>query len=411
MKITGIRVIVTCPGRNYVLVKVLTNEGLYGLGDATLNGREMAVVEVIREYLEPWLVGQNPDNIEDIWQQIFRGTYWRGGPVLMTALSGIDMALWDIKGKRAGLPVYSLLGGRSREKVRTYLHAFGSNFKETLECCQQRIKQECTALRVSVDISHPSGKFIMPQPRLEGALFNEGVKSFQQGKKPTEGRWDSSLYLRKIPQFIAFLRKNLGEEVDLIYDIHERISPIQAVQLAKELEPYKLFFFVFSLRPEHNDSLRLLRSQTSIPIAVGELYFTKWDCLPLIKEQLVDFVRVDLSHCGGITEGRKIAAMAEPYYINMAFHGPSDLSPIGHAANVHLDLSIPNFGIQEFALPSWNSIKEVFIGGPEYKDGYLFAPDKPGLGVDINEKAAKKYRYKRAYIPTLRQLDGSVQDW
>jgi len=384
LKITDVKTIVTCPRRNYVIVKILTDEGTYGLGDATLNGRELAVAEALRKHIAPLLIGKNPDRIEDIWQYIFRGTYWRGGPVLMTALSGVDMALWDIKGKRAGLPVYSLLGGKTREKVRVYMHVHGKDFEEALEKCRGLIKTGCTALRVSVDM-----------PDLP------------------PGRWEPKRYLAILPKFISYLRDNLGDDVDLLHDVHERVNPIQACQLARELEPYKMFFLEDPVRPEYKETFRLIRQHTSIPLAMGELYFTKWDCLPLITEQLIDFIRVDLVHVGGITEAKKIAAIAEPYYVETAFHGPGDISPIAHAANVHVDMSIPNFGIQEFVdlEKTFPQIKEVFKGGPEYKNGHVTVKEEPGLGVDIDEDAAEKYPYKQSFLPTLRRLDGSVTDW
>jgi len=384
VKISDVKTIVTCPGRNYVLVKIVTDEGLYGVGDATLNGRELAVATALEEHIGSLIIGKDSDRIEDIWQHIFRGTYWRGGPVLMTALAGIDMALWDLKGKRAGLPVYSLLGGKTREKVRVYMHPHGRTFDEVLASCRKVMEIGCTALRVSVDVP---------------------------GLPP--GMWDPKPYLATTPKLMAYLRENLGDEVDLLHDVHERLNPVQACQLAKDLEPYKLFFLEDPLRPEHKESFRLLRRHTSTPLAMGELYFSKWDCLPLITEQLVDFIRVDISHVGGITEARKIAAIAEPYYVDTAFHGPGDISPIAHAANVHVDISIPNFGIQEYVFleRAFPEVKKVFSGGPEYRDGYIIAPEKPGLGVDVDEEAAKAYEYKRAYLPTLRRLDGSVTDW
>lgn len=384
LKITEVKTIVTCPGRNYVLVKIVTDEGIYGVGDATLNGRELAVAEALREHIGPWLIGKNSDNIEDIWQEIFRGTYWRGGPVLMTALSAVDMALWDLKGKRAGLPVYSLLGGRARNKVRVYMHVHGGNFEEVLEKCRRLLREGCSALRVSVNVQD------LPK-----------------------GVWEPRSYLTVLPRLMAYLRENLGEKVDLLHDVHERLSPGQACQLARTLEPYKLFFLEDPVRPEHKESLRLIRQHTSTLLAAGEHYFTKWDCLPLIAEQLIDFIRVDLCHVGGITEGRKIAVLAEPYYVKTAFHGPSDISPVGHAANVHLDTATPNFGIQEYVkletvLPQ---TKEVFKGGPVYNAGYVTVPEKPGLGVDIDEEAAERFPYRRRYLPALRHTDGSVADW
>jgi len=381
LKVTEVRTIVTCPGRNFVLVKILTDEGLYGVGDATLNGRELAVAEALREHIGPWLIEKEAERIEDIWQELFRGTYWRGGPVLMTALAGVDLALWDVKGKKAGMPLYELFGGRTRDKVRVYMHPHGRTFEETLESCKRVVRMGCTALRASVDI-----------PGL------------------AENQWEPAPYLRTTPRLFKYLREQLGDEVDFLHDVHERINPVQACQLAKDLEPIRMFFLEDPLRPEHKESFRLLRAHTSTPIAMGELYHDIWECLPLVTEQLVDFLRVDICHFGGITHARKLAAIAEPYYIDMAFHGPGDISPIVHAANVHIDTSIPNFGIQEWVFHG-AEVKKVVTGGPEYKDGYLTAPNVSGLGCDINEEEAARYPYKRDYLPTLRRLDGSFTDW
>lgn len=399
MKIEEVKVIVTCPGRNYVLVKIVTGKGIYGVGEATLNGRELAVAKVLQEYIGPYLIGKDPNNIEDIWQELFRGTYWRDGPVLMTALSGVDMALWDIKGKIANLPVYSLLGGKTRNKVRTYLHCSGESFEETLKNCKKAMENGCTALRVTTGT-----------PGYLGAEASaEDMKKLMKSEKITK-LWEPAPYMQMLPKLLKYLRQELGEEIDLIIDVHSRLNPIQACKLVKDIENYKLFFIEDPIRPEFKDGLRLLRSHTTVPIAVGEHYFTKWNCLSLISEHLIDFLRIDVSHAGGITESKKMAAIAEAYSIDMAFHGPLDMSPIGHAANVHLDMSIPNFGIQEWVFHD-PKVHEVFRGGPEYHSGYLTVPDEPGLGVDIDEKAAKKYKYKRGYLPTLRREDGSVWEW
>jgi mannonate dehydratase len=406
LKIIRVKVIVTCPGRNYVLVKIETDEpGLYGVGDATLNGRELAVAAALTEHLAPLLVGRDPDQIEDTWQYIFRGTYWRGGPVLMTALAGIDMALWDIKGKRAGLPVYSLLGGKCREGALCYTHAAGDTFKDVEEDVRGFIEKGFKVIRVQVAIPGSVGTY--------GAGVGMGAQapiSARGESLPSIERWEPSPYLQTIPRLFEHLRDTLGEEIELFHDVHERLSPIEAARLAKELEPYHLLFLEDPLRPEHKESFRLIRQHSTMPLAMGELFNTKWDCLPLISEQLIDYIRCDLAHIGGITEARKIATIAECYYIRTAWHGPGDISPIAHAANVHLDLAIPNFGVQEMVrFPE--TVREVISGGPVFKDGFLSVDETPGLGCDIDESKAAKYQYERAYLPVVRRFDGSVHDW
>lgn len=442
MRITEVRVIVTCPGRNYVLVKIMTDEpGLYGVGDATLNGRELSVATALQEHLAPLLIGRDPDRIEDVWQMIFRGTYWRGGPVLMTALAGIDLALWDIKGKRAGLPVYSLLGGKTREGALAYTHAGGRDFLEVEDDVRAKMAQGFKVIRAQVAIPGTVGtygvggakeaqyaKWNFPEteqileanPKLD--LKEQGPGNRQAKANPTPDTrtptpalpavetWEPSPYLRTIPRLFAHLRDKIGEEIELFHDVHERLTPIQAARLARELEPFHLFFLEDPLRPEHKESFRLIRQHSTIPLAMGELFHTKWDCLPLISEQLIDFIRCDIGHIGGITEARKIAALAECYYVQTAWHGPGDIAPPTHAANVHLDIAIPNFGVQEMVSFS-EQVQEVLPGGPTYADGYLHVSDAPGLGTDINESAAAKYPYERAYLPMTRRADGSVHDW
>ena len=403
MKITNCRVIVTCPGRNYVLLKIETDEpGLYGVGDATLNGRELSVASALQDHLFPLLIGRDPDRIEDIWQSLFRGTYWRGGPVLMTALAGIDLALWDIKGKRAGLPLYSLLGGKTREGALAYTHVGGSDFDQVEAGVRAALVRGFKVVRVQVAIPGNHGTYGTQTQDPKTGAVEEGL--------PEVETWEPAPYLRTIPRLFAHLRATVGEEVELIHDVHERLNPIQAARLAKELEQYHLFFLEDPLRPEHKESFRTVRAASTTPLAMGELFHTRWDCLPLISEQLIDYIRCDLGHCGGVTEARKIAVLAETFHIQTAWHGPGDIAPITHSANVHLDVAIPNFGIQEMVFFP-DSVHEVIPGAPVYRDGALWPNEAPGLGCDINEAAAAKYPYKRAYLPTTRRADGSVHDW
>lgn len=415
MRITAVRVIVTCPTRNYVFVKIMTDEpGLYGVGDATLNGRELAVASALRDHIAPLLIGRDPDRIEDIWQYLFRGSYWRGGPIQMTALAGIDLALWDIKGKRAGLPLYSLLGGRTRDGALAYSHAGGREFSEVLEDVCRLREMGFKVIRVQCAVPQAIGTYGVGGAA-EAASANWGAADGgplgDGGPMPhVERNWEPTNYLRVIPKMFAYLRERLGDEVELFHDVHERLSPIQAARLAKELEPFHLFFLEDPLRPEHKESFRLVRHHSTTPIAMGELFHTKYECLPLITEQLIDYIRCDLGHIGGITEARKIAAIAEPYQVLTAWHGPGDIGPATHAANVHLDCAIPNFGVQEMVFFP-EAVHEVMPGAPQFQDGYLLPSEQPGLGVDLNEEAAAKYPYERAYLPTVRRADGSVHDW
>ena len=408
LKITDVRVIVTCPDRNYVLVKILTSEpGLYGVGDATLNGRELAVATALEKHLAPLLVGRDPEAIEDTWQYLYRGPYWRGGPVQMTALAGVDLALWDIKGKRAGMPVYQLLGGRTRLGALCYTHASGGDFTEVEDAARRAIERGFKCVRAQVAI-----------PGLEGTYGTGARKKSeevagrvpQQADLPQTELFEPGPYLRTVPKLFAHLRSALGEEVELLHDVHEKLVPVEAARFAKELEPYQLFFLEDPLRPEYKESFRLIRQHSTTPLAMGELFNSLWDCVPLIKEQLIDFIRCDLGHIGGITNARKVAALAEAFQVKTAWHGPGDIAPPTHAANVHVDISIPNFGVQEMVFFP-DIAREVMPGGPEFKDGYMTVNDTPGLGTDVNEELAKKYPYKRAYLPTARRRDGSVQDW
>ncbi|MCS6775388.1 MAG: D-galactonate dehydratase family protein [Chloroherpetonaceae bacterium] len=408
MKITEVRTIVTCPGRNYVIVKIVTDEpGLYGVGDATLNGRELAVATILQEYFAPLLIGRDPDRIEDIWQTLYRGFYWKGGPDAMTALSGIDMALWDIKGKRAGMPVYALLGGKTREGVLAYTHAGGRDFVEVEDAVRQCVEQGFKVVRAQVAVPGGAGTY-GAGGRMEAAsatwIHGDG------GPMPAIERWEPSPYLRVVPNLFAHLRATVGPEVELLHDVHERLTPIQAARLARELEPFHLFFLEDPLRPENREGFRIIRQHSTTPLAMGELFHTRYECLPLLTEQLIDFIRCDLGHSGGITEARKIAAVAECYQVQTAWHGPGDIAPPTHAANVHLDLALPNFGVQEMVFFP-EIVQEVLPGAPVFRDGYLEVADMPGLGVDVNEDLAAKYPYQRAYLPMVRRADGSVHDW
>jgi len=401
LKITDVKVILTAPDHiRLVVVKVMTSEpGLYGLGCATFTQRPLAVASAIEDYLKPFVIGRDADRIEDIWQAAYVSSYWRSGPVLNNAMSGIDEALWDIKGKRANMPLYQLLGGKSREAVPVYVHPSGKDFNEVEERARAYLEQGYRYLRVQVAI---------PGLSTYGSRSGAVMPALDPQQRHT---WEPTPYVRTVPKLLEHLRVNLGDEVELLHDVHERIPPIQGVWLAKAVEPYRLFFLEDLFAPEDNDYFRMVRAQCSTPIAMGELFVNQAEYVPLIRERLIDFIRVHISDIGGLSMARKLAAFCEFMGVRTAWHGPGDVSPVGHAANMHLDLAVPNFGIQELALFPERT-REVFPGCPEVRDGCLWANDKPGLGIDINEELAAKYpfpehEYNGAWAE-IRRLDGTV---
>jgi len=394
LTIRDVKTILTAPsGIRLVVVKVETSEpGVYGLGCATFTQRHLAVRSAVDDFLKPFLIGKDPSNIEDIWKTSWVNSYWRNGPTLNNALSGVDMALWDIKGKIAGMPVYQLLGGKCREAAAVYRHADGAEPTEVEENVRSLIEQGCQYIRCQM------GGYGGVSPRrrsAENAL--PGVY------------FDPESYARSVPRLFEHLRSTLGYDIELLHDIHERVAPIEAVRMAKELEPYRLFFLEDPLPPEQIEWFGMLRQQSATPIAMGELFTHSAEWMPLITNRLIDFIRCHISAIGGITPARKLAATCEAFGIRTAWHGPGDVSPVGHAANVHLDISCPNFGIQEWSGFS-EAERDVFPGCPEVRNGYVYVSDKPGLGVDIDENLAAKYPCPEGYPDwTLtRNPDGSA---
>lgn len=375
IKIRKIRTILTAPaGINLIVVKVETNEPeLYGLGCATFAYREKAVQCMVDEYLGPLLEGRDVSDIEDLWQLMNNNAYWRNGPTANNAISGVDMALWDIKGKVAGMPLYDLLGGKSRHGVAVYRHADGHTLEEIAENVQKYMEQNVRHIRIQWGgYGGRANELNKPCGAAEGVYYC-----------PDQ-------YVRNTHKLFDYIRGKMGFDFELLHDCHERIAPIEAVRLAKELEPYRLFFLEDVLSPEQGQWLEMLRRQSCTPIALGELYNNpkEWDYL--IANRLIDFIRVHISQIGGITPARKLAIFCEHFGVRTAWHGPGDVSPVGHAANVHLDLNCHNFGIQEWCGID-DTLHEVFPGSPILKDGYVYANSKPGLGIDINESLAAKY--------------------
>ncbi len=376
--IRDIKVFVTAPrGINLVVVKVETSEPeLFGYGCATFCWRAKAVVTAVEEYLKPMFVGKSVHNIEDIWQSMMGSSYWRNGPVLNNAMSGVDEALWDIKGKLANMPLYSLLGGKSREGVALYRHADGS--------CWEEVKERIAAFR-----EEGYGHI-----RCHMGLYGGNLSGRQEMNKPANAPggayYDPKAYMRSVVNLMEQVRGEFGWELEIMHDVHERLTPIDTLALAKELEPYRLFFLEDSVRPDQVAYLRYLREQTSVPLAIGELFTNPLEWKTIIANQWIDYIRVHLSDIGGLTPAIKLAHFADAYQVRTAFHGPNDLSPIGMTAQMHLDLVISNFGIQEY-MGINEAESEVFPGCPEIRRGYAYVSDVPGIGVGFDEKAAAKY--------------------
>jgi len=381
LKITNVETILTAPaGIRLVVVKVSTSEpGLYGLGCATFTQRARVVQTAVDEYLKPFLIGKDPTRIEDVWQSSFVSSYWRNGPVLNNAISGVDIALWDILGKRAGLPVYELLGGKARDAVDTYRHASGGSVQEVEDRVRQFMEQGYRHVRAQVSVSDLSTYGTRRAGDDADLPDNQRVET-----------WEPGPYVRLIPQLFEYLRTVIGDDVELLHDVHERVPPILAMKLVKDLEPYRLFFLEDPFSPEDIGYFRHLRQQTSTPLAMGELFNNPHEWTSLVSERLIDFIRVHISQVGGLTYARKMAAMCEFFGVRTAWHGPGDVSPVGHAANVHLDLAISNFGVQE-ARDFTQAEQDVFPGCPELRNGYYWANDKPGFGIDLDEELAAKF--------------------
>jgi mannonate dehydratase len=405
MKISDAQVIVTSPGRNFVTLKVATDDGITGLGDATLNGRELAVASYLRDHVVPLLIGRDPHRIEDTWQYLYKGGYWRRGPVTMAAIAAVDVALWDIKGKVAGLPVYQLLGGAARDGVLTYCHASGRDLPELFDSVEQHLALGYRAVRIQTAV-----------PGL-GPIYGVGTSTASgryepavRGGMPVEETWDSRAYLRHVPGVFEKVRERFGPELPLLHDVHHRLTPVQAARLGKDLEPYDLFWLEDVTPAEDQDALRLVRQHTTTPLAIGEVFNSVWDCEQLITERLIDYIRTAVVHAGGISHLRRIFGLAEVYGVKSGSHGPNDVSPVTVAAATHLDLAIPNFGIQEYMRHA-PAVDEVFPHAYAFRDGYLHPGEEPGLGVSIDETLAARYPYEPAYLPVNRTADGSMHDW
>lgn len=373
--IQAIKVITTQPtSQRLVIVKVITSEpGLYGLGCATFTQRYAAVVAALEKHLIPFAIGRDVSRIEEFYRMAAVHSYWRNGPVLNNAISGIDQALWDIKGKLANMPVYELLGGKCREAAACYAHADGRDPQEIEESVRKYMAEGYHHIRVQA-----------------GGYGGRGAQDRKPEGSPPGAYYDPKHYMRAALEAIDHVRSAVGIEVEILHDIHERLAPIDAVQFAKDVEQFKLFFLEDALAPEDNVWFERIRQQCATPLAMGELYNNPVEWQYPVENRLIDFIRMHVSQMGGITPARAVALFANMYGVRTAWHGPGDTSPVGHAANLHLDLWAPNFGIQEWCRFS-EVFYEIFPGLPEVRGGYMYPNDKPGLGIDINEELAAKY--------------------
>lgn len=401
MKIIEAKVIVCCPGRNFVTLKITTDEGVIGWGDATLNGRELSVASYLQDHVCPLLIGRDPQKIEDTWQYLYRGAYWRRGPVTMSAIAAVDMALWDIKGKLANMPVYQLLGGASREAVMVYTHANGKDISETLDSYGKYMEKGFKAIRVQCGV--PGVKSVYGVSK--GGAYEPATKGW-----PEEQVWSTEKYLDFVPKLFEAVRAKYGFDIHMLHDVHHRLTPIEAARLGKSIEDYRLFWMEDPTPAENQEAFRLIRQHTVTPIAVGEVMNTIWDCKDLIEEQLIDYIRMTITHSGGITHLKRIADLAALYQVRTGSHGPSDLSPVCMSAALHFDLAIPNFGLQEYMGYHAETL-DVFKVSYTFKDGLMHPGDNPGLGIEFDEEQAKKYPYEPAYLPVARLEDGTLWNW
>ena len=412
MSIEHIDVTVTSPGRNFVTAVVTTSDGIVGLGDGTLNGRELAVVSYLREHVAPTLIGRDESQIESTWQYLYRSPYWRRGPVTMAAVAAIDMALWDIAAKKAGEPLYKLLGGASRTGLLTYAHASGTTIDSLHDAIRGYVDQGFQAVRIQSGVPG-LGQIYGVHDAAPGGKYEyepAGRAASGAAMRPTEETWDTAAYLRHLPTVFAAVREEFGPELRLLHDGHHRMSPIEAAKLAKSLERYDPFWLEDATPGEDQTVLRLVRQHSVTPLAIGEVFNSVHDYQTLITERLIDYVRSSATHAGGITGLRQIMNFAAIYGIRSGFHGPTDVSPVGMAANLHLGLAIHNFGIQEY-MPHSETTLSVFRTSYRFADGLLHPGEAPGLGVELDGEAAAEHEYVPAYLPVNRLRDGTVHDW
>jgi mannonate dehydratase len=408
MKITGAKVFVGGPGKNYVTLKIMTDADVYGLGDATLNNRETLPAAYLQDYLIPNLIGMDPRQSEDIWQFFYRGAYFRRGPIAMAALGAIDMALWDIKGKLANMPLYQLFGGKSRDGAMVYAHATGADLPDLMESVAAYVDQGYKAVRVQCGIPDmPTAGYAVPD---EKGKQGDYITDFS-GIIPKTEIWDTDRYMRYMPQALADIRDRFGRDLKILHDVHHRLLPREAAEFAKAVEPVGLYWLEDPTPAEDQDALRMIRQHSTTPIAIGEVFNSIWDCNKLIENELIDFIRVAVTYAGGITSVKRIVDLAGLHHVRTGFHGAPSHSPISMAAQHHLNTWAPNFGIQEYLVLGTPASDALFPSDHAMQDGMVYVSDAPGLGVDFDEREAAQYEYKAGSHPVVRLQDGTLWNY
>ncbi len=408
MKITDAKVFVGGPGKNYVTLKIMTDQGIYGLGDATINNRETLPATYLQDYLIPCLIGMDPRNSEDIWQFFYRGAYFRRGPIAMAAFGAIDMALWDIKGKLANMPLYQLFGGKCREGAMVYAHATGADLEDLIDSVAHFVDKGYKAVRVQCAIpGMPSASYAVPKQKGHSTNYMTDFSGIQ----PQIEIWDTDRYMHYMPGALAKIRDRFGPELKILHDVHHRLLPREAAEFAKEVEPVNLFWLEDPTPAEDQDSLKLLRQHSTVPIAIGEVFNSIWDCNKLIENELIDFIRVAVTYAGGITHVKRIIDLAGLHHVKTGFHGAPSHSPVSMAAQAHLNAWAPNFGIQEYLVLGTPECAALFPSNHKMENGQMFVSNAPGLGVDFDEKEAQRYSYKPGSHPVVRLEDGTLWNY
>lgn len=408
MKITNAKVFVGGPKKNYVTLKIETDAGVYGIGDGTLNNRETLPAQYLEQYIVPNLIGMDPRNSEDIWQFFYRGAYFRRGPIAMAAFGAVDMALWDIKGKLANMPLYQLFGGKSREGAMVYAHATGADLPDLIESIAWYVEQGYRAVRVQCGIpGMPTASYAVPERTGQSKHF---ISDFS-GIRPKVEIWDTGKYMRFMPDALMQIRDHFGPDLHILHDVHHRLTPREAAQFAKAVEPVGLFWLEDPTPAEDQDALRLLRQHSTTPIAIGEVFNSIYDCNKLIEARLIDFIRVAVTYAGGITHARRIVDFAALYDVRTGFHGAPSHSPISMAAQAHLNAWAPNFGIQEYLVLGRPECDALFPSDHRMENGMFLVSDAPGLGVDFDETEAARYSYEPGSHPIVRLQDGTMWDY
>jgi mannonate dehydratase len=408
VKITDAKVFLGGPKKNYVTLKIMTDQGIYGLGDASLNNRETMPAKYLQDYIIPNLIGKDPRNSEDIWQFLYRGAYFRGGPIAMAAYGAVDIALWDIKAKLAGLPLYQLFGGKSRDGALVYAHATGADLEDLMDSIAYYVEAGYKAVRVQCGIPDmPTTSYGVTEDK--GDVKNY-ITDFS-GIRPKVEIWDTGRYMRYMPGALMAIRERFGPELHILHDVHHRLTPREAAEFAKAVEPVGLFWLEDPTPAEDQDALKLLRAHSTVPVAIGEVFNTIWDCNKLIEQELIDFIRVAVTYAGGITHVKRIVDLAHLHHVRTGFHGAPSHSPICMAAQAHLNVWAPNFGIQEYLVLGTPECDALFPSEHKLENGMFYVSDAPGHGVDFDEKEVERYSYEPGSHPIVRLTDGTMWNY